>query len=56
MDADNRVIPIVEDDQGEGMKDPLESLAVLWRDVKIESEETYWEALHKTFQRKQSRK
>lgn len=23
MDADGNVIPIVEDDQGEGMKDPL---------------------------------
>lgn len=24
MDADNRIIPLVEDDQGEGVKDPLE--------------------------------
>lgn len=24
MDADGRIIPIVEDDQGEGYKDPLE--------------------------------
>lgn len=24
MDADNRIIPIVEDDQGEGFKDPLD--------------------------------
>ncbi len=23
MDADNRIIPLVEDDQGEGVKDPL---------------------------------
>lgn len=23
MDADGRIIPIVDDDQGEGMKDPL---------------------------------
>jgi len=24
MDAENRIIPIVEDDQGEGWKDPLD--------------------------------
>jgi hypothetical protein len=24
VDAENRIIPIVEDDQGEGMKDPLD--------------------------------
>lgn len=23
MDADNRIIPLVDDDQGEGVKDPL---------------------------------
>jgi len=24
MDADNRIIPLVDDDQGEGVKDPLD--------------------------------
>jgi hypothetical protein len=28
MDAEKRVIPIVEDDQGEGIKDPLDKFDV----------------------------
>ena len=35
MDAEGRIIPVVEDDMGEGFKDPIEDLEALVEDYKM---------------------
>ena len=46
MDADRNIIPIVEDDMGEGMKDPCDIADVLIED------ESFLEKLRKIEERK----
>ena len=46
MDAENRIIPIVEDDQGEGFKDPLDVF-----DIKKMEEESVVEKLKQRMNR-----
>lgn len=50
MDADGRIIPVVEDDQGEGIKDPLTFDDILkMGHIKARGE------LHKLFQKEMER-
>ncbi len=39
MDADHNIIPIVDDDQGEGFKDPINDLEELQKAYKKSSKE-----------------
>jgi hypothetical protein len=48
MDADNRIIPVVEGDQGEGWKEPLSEQDL--KDIMAERER-----MHKQWQKKEER-
>ena len=53
MDANNRLIPIVEDDQGEGVKDPLVSPSDELIDLYKEMNKEYEKRAQKVFGRKE---
>ena len=55
MDADGRIIPIVDDDQGEGFKDPLDvdDLVELYKEVNIQTgQKRFFDEQYKIFRKR----